>query len=152
MTTLQKIIQHDKWAFATGENETGPWFVRFRTPVYKPTESNEYIHRLSVLWIYANEDSGELPSPKESNKMEIFENRLCEAWEYDKHAILTAIVTFDGAMQWVFYTKEVHECGKRLNEMPQEKEPYPIELTTEQDKTWDFLHNQVLSGIDWKNL
>ena len=62
--------------------------------------------------------------------MEAFENRFCQAVEHDAHAVLAAVLTFDGARQWVIYTSDVQECGARLEAMPQEPEPYPLELTS----------------------
>ena len=56
--------------------------------------------------------------------MRVFEDRLCDAWEHDAIAVLTAVLTFDGARQWVFYTADTEQCGSRLNAMPQEQERY----------------------------
>lgn len=89
-----------------------------------------------------------MPTPHDSQAMATFEDRLALAWEHDGHAYLAAILTLDGARQWVFYTSEVQECAQRLTDMPQEAEPYPLELTTELDPTWSWLHDQILSPFD----
>jgi hypothetical protein len=34
--------------------------------------------------------------------------------------------------------------------MPQESDPYPIELTTESDPDWSYLRDRVLARIDWQ--
>lgn len=131
--------------------DTGPFVIRFRTPVVQPGQAGDHRRRLIVCWPYADEDSGAMPSPSDSEAMEVFENRLCDAWERDALAVLAAVLTFDGARQWVFYTGDIEECGERLHAMPQESEPYPIELTTEEDPDWSYLREQILGSVSWES-
>jgi hypothetical protein len=79
--------------------------------------------------------------------MEVFENRLVPALEGDALAALVAVLTFDGARQWVFYTSDVKACGGRLEAMPQERDPYPIELDAFADPEWGYLRDQILAGV-----
>ena len=88
-----------------------------------------------------------MPSADDTERMAEFEDRFCAAVEHDATAILTAVLTFDGARQWVYYTGDVQECGERLNNMPQSDEPYPLELTTEQDPRWEYLRDEILKGV-----
>jgi hypothetical protein len=83
-----------------------------------------------------------MPTPEESEQMADFENRFCESVEHEATAILAAVLTFDGARQWVFYTRDVQKCGERLNS----SEPYPLELTAEQDPEWAYLREKVLKA------
>ena len=147
---VAKVINHDHWAGSIGTLNAGPYILRFRTPVLMPKDVSGYIHRLSVVWSYADEDSGEMPEDSVSEEMEVFENRLIEAWERDYNAILTEVLTFDGARQWVFYTKDVNECGNRICDMPQNEEPYPIEMETEDDPEWEYLREDILGRISWE--
>ena len=41
-------------------------------------------------------------------------------------------------------------CGRLLHEMPQNKEPYPIELTTEEYAQWNCLMDQILGGVAYE--
>jgi hypothetical protein len=91
-----------------------------------------------------------MPTQSDSDAMAAFENRLCAALEHDGLAFLAAALTFDGARQWVFYTDDVAECRERLNVMPQETEPYPIELTTAKDSDWQYLREQILGCVNWE--
>ena len=147
---IAKVIDHDHWAASDGVLESGPYIIRFRTPELESKDVGDYIHRLSVVWPYSNESSGAMPENSDSKEMEVFENRLVEAWEHGYNAILTAVLTFDGARQWVFYTKDVDEAGKRISEMPQNEEPYPIELTTDDDPELNFLREDILGIISWR--
>jgi hypothetical protein len=130
--------------------DTGSFFVRFRTPIIQPGQTGSHRRRLVVCWPYADSGSGAMPTESDSRAMAIFENRVCDAWENDTLAFLAAVLTFDGARQWVFYTDNVQECGERLSAMPQEAEPYPIELTTEEDPDWVYLREQILGPVNWQ--
>jgi hypothetical protein len=57
------------------------------------------------------------------------------------------VLTFDGARQWVFYSGDVGECGRRLEAMAQNAEPYPIEIDAFDDPTWQYLRTQILKGV-----
>ena len=149
MTRIDQLLQHDTWASADGGPDEAPFLIRFRTPIIEPGEAPTYDRRLCVVWAYAEEGSGAMPDEAESEAMAEFENRLCAAWEQDALAFLSAVVTYDGARQWVWYVRDVAQCGERLEEMPQEAEPYPIELTTAHDPDWNFLREETLANVDW---
>jgi len=99
------------------------------------------------VWAYADEGSGALPDTTTGETLETFENRLVAALEKDAVAVLTAVLTFDGARQWVFYTPDASACGARINAMPQEQDPYPIELDVFTDTDWQYLREQILASV-----
>ncbi len=144
VTSVQDLIAHEQWTGIQGTVETGPYILRFRTPLLEPSQVAGYPRCLRVVWSYDAEGSRAMPDAHTSDQMRIFENRLCAAWEHDALAVLTAVLTFDGARQWVFYTADAGACGARLNAMPQESDPYPIELDVFDDSSWDYLRNQIV--------
>jgi len=141
---VRDLIEHAGWTLVEGKTETGPYLLRFRKPVLRPPEVAGYTRCLRVVWPYDEEGSGAMPDRGVSDDMRVFEDRLCAAWERDALAALTAVLTFDGARQWVFYTADVQACGARLNDMPQESEPYPIELDAFDDPDWEYLRNEIV--------
>lgn len=141
---------NDAWILAEAHNGESPALCRWRTPVLGPPDVDGYERVLKVLWIYGQEGWREFPTEAQSQAMQVFENRLCDAWERDGLAYLAAVLTFDGARQWVFYTDDVQECGHRLNQMPQEQEPYPLELTNESDPEWSWLRENILKRFVWR--
>ena len=145
---ITELILQDVWSVAEGKREAGHFVIRFRSPLPSPTQANEYEWRLVACWPYADEGSGTMPSEQIVKEMLEFEDRLCDALERDALAVLTAVLTFDGARQWVFYTHDVDTCGERINLMPQNVEPYPIELSANQDPEWRYLHDGILNDID----
>ncbi len=47
----------------------------------------------------------------------------------------------------------VQACSERLRNMPQNADPYPVELNTEEDPEWAYLHENILMRVpkkDWK--
>jgi hypothetical protein len=147
---VSQLIREDVWSAIAreGDEEFGPSLLRFRTPVLGPPDTVGYPERLRILWAYANEGSGELPSEEESAALGEFENRLCPGLEHDDHAALVAVLTFDGARQWVFYTKDCRECVRRIEAMPQNEDPYPIEIDARTDAEWIYLRHVILKNVD----
>jgi hypothetical protein len=137
-------LRSDQWTLAEVSTDFGLGLLRYRTPVLNPGQVDGYDRVLRILWPYAEEDSGEMPDESDSEAMAEFENRLCAALETDAHAYLAAVLTFDGARQWVFYTSDVAECGRRLEDMPQNDDPYPIELDAFDDPDWSYLREQIV--------
>ena len=141
------VLRSDVWTGVEGQNDIGPFLLRYRTPVLAPPDTKGYGRVLKIVWPYADENTGAMPTADDSEQMAEFENRFCEVVEHDATAILTAVLTFDGARQWVFYTGDIQQCGIRLNSMPQNDEPYPVELTTEQDPQWGYLREEILKVV-----
>ena len=150
MNPVLEMMKGDKCRVVEIKTEDGLALLRFRTPVLGGTEVPGYPWMLAAVWAYAEPDTGALPSPEAMEEMERFENRICEAFETDAHAVLVAVLTYDGARQWVFYTSDVDECGARLCGMPQEAEPYPIELEAREDPKWLYLREEILAQVDFE--
>jgi hypothetical protein len=144
---VRAVLRADTWTLEKGNAEAGPLVLRYRTPILGPDGVEGYNRVLRILWPYEAEDTGAMPSIDDSTEMELFEDRLCVAVEIDAHAFLCAVLTYDGARQWVFYTQDVGECGRRLEGMPQNAEPYPIEIDAFDDPTWQYLRTQILKRV-----
>ena len=144
---VAKLLSDDRWSATDGVTDLGPYILRFRTPVLGPTHTAGYDNLLTIVWPYADEETGALPTISDSEALAEFENRFCNAFEHDAHAVLTAVLTLDGARQWVVYTGDFHECGRRLEAMPQNELPYPIELNARSDPEWNYLRDEILSRV-----
>lgn len=141
------LVRNDAWTVATVDASVGQAVIRYRTPLTTRGSIDRLAQLLSVTWVYANEGIGAHPTREDVEAMDHFENAICAALEHDALAVLTAVVTFDGARQWVFYTSDIRGCGERINCLPQNDEPYPLELTTQPDPNWDYLHDEVLKNV-----
>ena len=145
--SVSTVLAADKWALAQANGDAGPLVLRYRTPILGPDGVDGYNRVLRILWPYAAQDSGAMPATAVSEDMGQFEDRLCDVLEIDAHAFLAAVLTFVGARQWVFYTLDVGECGRRLENMPQNDEPYPIEMDAFDDPSWQYLRTQILTRV-----
>jgi len=147
LSTPRELIGADRWAIAEGEGPAGRSITRYREPVLGPDQTAGYPRCLRIVWGYADEGSGALPDSDTTNLLQAFEDRLVAALENDAHAVLTAVLTYDGARQWVFYTADVSTCGARIDTMPQEQDPYPIELDAFDDPEWRYLRDEILATV-----
>jgi hypothetical protein len=149
---VQKMIEGDLAGFVELASGDAGALIRFRKPVPGgAAEVPGYPFRLAILWPYADAGSGALPTPQAREEMSTFEERLFEALGHDAHAVWVAVLTFDGARQWIFYTSNIVECGRRLDLMPQEAEPYPIEIDADEDSKWLYLREQILEHVDFED-
>jgi hypothetical protein len=142
-----QVIRQDRWSLARGVVEVGPYTLRFRHELPSIADTSGYAQLLTILWPYADQDSGTLPSVEEIAELEQFENRLSEALEHDGHAVIAAVLTLDGARQWVVYTDDMDECARRITNMPQNEAPYPIEMHAQDDPDWEYLRQDILRAI-----
>ena len=146
-STPKELLTADVWAVSEIQAPAGAGVVRYRTPVLGPSQTEGYPRCLRIVWGYADEGSGALPDSGTANALQTFEDRLVGALEGDALAVLAAVLTFDGARQWVLYTPDVPACGARIEAMPQEREPYPIELDAFTDLGWNYLRDEVLARV-----
>ncbi len=139
---LNDIISRDKWAGAEGTHNELPLIIRFRHEVSKDSNLKDLPHLIQIFWDFEDDPSG-MPNNEESDAMRIFEDRLVDALEPDLTGILTATITTNRYREWVYYVKSVDSFAEGLHAMPQEKEPYPIEIKTKEDPSWEYFFNNV---------
>ena len=146
-STPKDLITADRWTVAETEAPPRLGIIRFRTPVLGPDQVKGYPRCLRILWGYADEGSGALPDVPTTDRLQTFENSVVDALEQDAVAVLTAVLTFDGARQWVFYTADVPTCAARIEGLPQEREPYPIAIDVFEDPEWRYLRDEILATV-----
>jgi hypothetical protein len=77
----------------------------------------------------------------------IFENRLVDAVEPDEQSILVGALTCNGEKEFIFHTTDPSEFLKRLSNMPQETERYPVTIERYDDPDWTYF-KAVMSQLD----
>ena len=148
MTEVEQLLKDDRRSLAEFPADTGPALLRYRTPVLGPDETGSHPLLLIIAWAYGEEGSRELPDSAITAELGSFEDHLCDAVQRDTLAILTAVLTFDGARQWVFYSRDTAEFARRLSVIPDyHGQRYPIELTTQEDATWSYLREQIVQQV-----
>ena len=129
-------MNEDNWLVTMSSIDGLPAAIRLRTDVKPFIAGGNHSHYLRVVWELSEADERGLPSDEEIQRLASFEDHLCRVLEADDHAILTFVITNDGLRQWLFYTQDLEESEHRVNQVPQEAERYPIELTAQEDALW----------------
>ena len=88
-----------------------------------------------------------MPDEKTMEFMEKVENALVDILENDLQAILSFVYLGHNQKEWHWYSSDIAETGKRLNEALSNFEVLPIELSTEYDAEWNE-YNAVLEGAE----
>ena len=135
------------WTDAEGENNGTPFILRFRPHLQDFISTNKYNKRLTILWHYNSDDSSLMPSDKEMELMEDVENALVDILEDDVQSILAFVYTGQNQREWYWYSTDINETGKRLNEALSKFDKLPIELSSDDDPGWTEYYT-VLEGAD----
>lgn len=144
---IPRLLQADRWAEDAGVTHEGRWSLRWREPLLSRHDVARYGHCLQLVWTFAAEGSSDVLTPEKQAELLVFEVALRTSLEHDALAVLTAILTFDGTRQWIFYTRDLAACEARLDALPHEGAPRPVEREGFEDPTWEFLREEILGGL-----
>ena len=136
--------ESDCWAIAECHTGEYPYQVRLRKVPSDFPRSN-FPKRLNLFWSLSDTDANGYASKPELDKLHVFEDRLVEAVEFDHFSILTVVLTGRGEREFVFYTPDPHEFVRRLSQMPQEEERYPIEIHANENADWEYFETELNS-------
>lgn len=143
----QLITNNDNWTCAEGENEGTPFLLRFRPHLQDFIATNKYNKRLTISWHYNSDDISLMPSDDEMKLMRDVENALVHDLEDDVQSVLAFVYTGQNKKEWHWYSSDMNETGKRLNESLSNFDRLPIELTTAEDPDWNE-YNSALEGAN----
>lgn len=148
MDKLKSLItDQEMWTAAEGENDGVPFLLRFRPNLQAFIATKKYNERLILLWNYDSNNNSLMPDEKEMELMEKVENSLVEILENDLQAILSFVYLGHNQKEWHWYSSDIAETGKRLNNALSEFDVLPIELSSENDPEWNE-YNAVVDGVD----
>lgn len=127
----------DKWTLLRATHEGSPILIRGRQ-FADSVDRAAFPIRLNVFWEMAEPDENGLASPTEVVALETFEDRLVQAVDHDGQSLLSVVITGKGQREWVFHTADPDEFVRRLTDMPQEEDRYPIEIEGGEDPDWEY--------------
>ncbi|MGC1174597.1 DUF695 domain-containing protein [Polaromonas sp.] len=133
------------WAIAEGHTGEYPFQVRSRR-FSAGLQRSEYPKRLNIFWSMRLPNEAGLATKAELDDLHIFENRLVAAVEQDQSVILAAVLTGRAEREFVFYLQQPQLFLKRLTNMPQEQERYPIEIHFADDPDWAYFDELLPNG------
>ena len=126
----------DHWTCATGVNNGLPQLVRCRTNVDKIAGRKTHPRLLKITWRYPTTDKSGLPSAELNEAMATFENAVVGELERDLLAIFVSVWVCNGIKEWSAYVSDAQRTCDRLNQALESYEPFPVELTVEDDPNW----------------
>ena len=144
---VQSAVKRDLWSMAEGEHNDRPLMIRFRSELRTVDDVSGFPELLLVNWKYESDSHG-MPSDAAVDAIDDFEDLLLAALEPDYHTVLACVITNNGERQWVFYSSGIDVAATRINAMPQQSEPYPIELLTDDDAEWAYFKENILGACD----
>lgn len=135
----------DTWTFAEGTSRDVPRLIRIRENLNPAAWELALPHVLRITWTMRGTTERGLPSDDETKTLQSFENELVPRVERDARAVLVAVITEAGKRHWYFYLRDVDAFSEELHKMPQQEEPYPIELTIDRDERWALFRELIES-------
>ena len=141
------ITEQETWTLSKGENDGFPFILRFRPNLKEFSITKEYCERIILLWKYNSTDNSLLPTEEEMDLMEEVENSLVEILENDLQAILSFVYSGQNKKEWHWYSRNIDETCKRINDALSGFEILPIELLLEDDPEWSE-YNAVIDGAE----
>jgi hypothetical protein len=134
------------WTVTQARNDAGSVVVFRHRKFSADFAKSSFPHRLNVFWTSGASTESGLPDESDSKAMGTFEDRLVDATESDEQSVLSLVVTGKNQREWVFHTKSTEEFLRRLTAMPQERDPYPIEIHPTPDSEWEYV-DRVIGDI-----
>jgi len=129
----------NRWVLADGTLNDEPITIRYRDEVEGELESGKYPHCVQILWNAEDVDAESgYPSTEELDKIDAFNKKLMSAVETESHGLLVMVLMSQGVNQWILYVRDNEELQQDLNTIPTDKGLYPIEVTSDEDSSWEI--------------
>jgi Family of unknown function (DUF695) len=126
----------DDWIGAVGTSGNRVQVTRCRRILGEMAVAKTHPRLLRIIWRYEADDPSGLPSVNLNEKMASFENAIFDELQKDSVAIFVCVCVADGIKEWLAYISDAQRACNRLNEALESHEPYPVELSVEDDPNW----------------
>ena len=131
------IFPTDEWALSEGETDKGPVFIRFRRGDPAVEDQQKFSTLIVVIWEYEPRDDSGLPTSATMDEMDEFEARILDASDADRDwGSCVAVITFNGAREWRFYTPDVEIFQNEFSNALSGLGPYPLQFDVLDDPEW----------------
>lgn len=138
MQVETKVVQ-SRWGLAIGEDQHSPVIVRFLQERVPEKTRRIFGDLLSIQWNYEILMANGMPTRDQSHQMDIFEGALLKSIEHSGKGILTAVITQDGAREWMIYVSEPEETRKLVEGLISTVEGEIVTIEIESDTRWKGL-------------
>ena len=126
----------DPWFRAQGTRDGMPVLIRGRQNLNALVRPESHSKLLRIAWNYLVESETGLPVSPLDDNMAAFENAIFNDLERDRLCMLFSVYTHNGIKEWCAYTSDAQASSDRINIALEPHEPFPIEMTVEDDPGW----------------
>jgi hypothetical protein len=126
----------DKWGVATAQDNGKPLIYRYILSPPSGVRISDYPDMVAMTWVFDASVRNGLPEPGTNSRMVELEELLEKTLESKKNAYLTISVTGNGRKEWQWYSRDVSETMKLINEVLSGRVAYPIEISRQSDPGW----------------
>src|SRR5262249_3378418 len=128
-------VTEDPWSTAQGKRNGQPLLIRYRSERPRGVEATAFPFLLSATWAYKPNEFG-LPSAKEMESMDTFEDALASSLEESQTAHLMVILTGDSERDWLWYTRGEEDAMRQVNQALKGHKRYPVQFSVQKDRAW----------------
>lgn len=132
----------DRWVVAEGLHDDRPLVIRYR--VVTPALLQDRPHLIRICWDFGPGMDG-LPHGLQGTRHDLFEGRLIDGIEREGCAVLAVVITNDGKRDFYLFGDDVRGFVDRFHGLPQEDEPYPVQIEVTRNESSAFYRGIVAS-------
>jgi hypothetical protein len=126
----------DVWFSAEGNQNGRPVLIRGRQNLRDVVGVASHPKLLRIVWEYEVIERSGLPSSELNASMANFENTILTEMERDLLCIFFCVYVHNGTKEWAAYSSDVQATCDRFNAVLADQEPYPVQLTVQDDPEW----------------
>jgi hypothetical protein len=131
------------WTIYRGVEDGIPFVIRLRTDLGDVAGDRSLSKLLQISWSYfvdATSDNG-MPTDAQQDEMATFENRVVDAVQKSRLAILVSVNTRAGMRRWLLYLGNRDKVEQGINAVLDGDASLPIHMTMIEDPSWNFYRN-----------
>jgi hypothetical protein len=144
MQVESQVVQ-SRWGLAIGEDQQSPVIVRYLQGPGTEDSGGRFSQRIRIQWQYEAMMANGMPTRDQSHQMDIFEGAILKALEHAGKGLLTAVVTQDGAREWLMVVAEPKAAARQVEKLSSTVEEGSISVAIQPDSNWGDLTELIES-------
>jgi hypothetical protein len=106
-----------RWSTKEGVRDGKPILLRYNTDIGEHAPLPDYGWRLNVALPLQVKTTDGMPDVAEAKRLSEFEKQLVEVLQAGNESVMVAVVSTDGARQWIFYTCDKVAASSKLDSL-----------------------------------
>jgi hypothetical protein len=130
--------QPNDWVLGQGTRDGFPMLVRMADCYTGLAPLPAYDHHVIVSVHFRNRQLNGFPSSEEGDDLESLERSLCHLLETGNDTLGVLVVTNNGLRDFIFYTRNVEEVRRKIDDSVSLFQGFVTEVMIEPDPGWDI--------------